>query len=391
MQLTQQIKIKPTIAQKVVLETLSEKCRLIYNFALKERLEAFETQLYHVNYIKQQNDLPRLKKKYSEYKWVYSKVLQYTLRTLDADFKSYFALKKRENKLAKAPKFKNRKYFTTMVYNQSGFKHRKGYIELSHYHPTKLKLIFKIPDKFTFKKIYQISIYKKDEDFYLSITYEKTEKEYKDNGMYQAFDLGVMKHTAVNSKGRFIEIENQRPDKYWGKTTKELHSRRDRCKKFSNKWNQLNNNLKKVKRKISNQSKDFQHKASKKIIENTKANTIIVGKLETKKLASSKKSKYAKSLHKSLQNTGNLSRFVRFLTYKAKLLGKRTIKINERGTTKTCCVCGKIQDMPLYKRKYICDCGNNIDRDKNSAINILCRFLSQNAMWTGYQEFLGNL
>ncbi len=38
MQLIQQIKINPTIAQQVFLETLSEKCRLIYNFALKERL-----------------------------------------------------------------------------------------------------------------------------------------------------------------------------------------------------------------------------------------------------------------------------------------------------------------------------------------------------------------
>ena len=27
--------------------------------------------------------------------------------------------------------------------------------------------------------------------------------------------------------------------------------------------------------------------------------------------------------------------------------------------------------MPLYKRKFICDCGNNLDRDHNSAINHL--------------------
>ena len=33
--------------------------------------------------------------------------------------------------------------------------------------------------------------------------------------------------------------------------------------------------------------------------------------------------------------------------------------------------------MPLWERQYICDCGNNMDRDRNSAINILVRFLSQ--------------
>lgn len=39
----------------------------------------------------------------------------------------------------------------------------------------------------------------------------------------------------------------------------------------------------------------------------------------------------------------------------------------------------------------ICDCGNRIDRDRNSAINIMTRYLSQNALWTGYQQFVDNL
>jgi len=90
MQLTQQIRIKPITAQEAVLNTLSEKCRLIYNFALKERKEAFKNKLEGINYIKQQNDLPELKTKYPEYSWVYSKVLQYTLRILDANFKSFY-------------------------------------------------------------------------------------------------------------------------------------------------------------------------------------------------------------------------------------------------------------------------------------------------------------
>lgn len=38
-----------------------------------------------------------------------------------------------------------------------------------------------------------------------------------------------------------------------------------------------------------------------------------------------------------------------------------------------------------------CVCGNYIDRDGNSAINIMLNFLSQNALWTGYQKFADNL
>ena len=115
MQLTQQIKIRASLAQEIVLEALSEKCRLIYNFALKERKEAFEQNIKGINYIKQQNDLPQLKNKFPEYSWVYSKVLQYTLRTLDADFKSFFALNKKGDKNAKPPKFKSKNFFSSRI------------------------------------------------------------------------------------------------------------------------------------------------------------------------------------------------------------------------------------------------------------------------------------
>jgi putative transposase len=38
----------------------------------------------------------------------------------------------------------------------------------------------------------------------------------------------------------------------------------------------------------------------------------------------------------------------------------------------------------------LCDCGNNIDIDRNSSINIMFRYLSQNALWTSYLQFVDN-
>src|SRR3989338_9917922 len=180
MQLAQQIKIRTSPAQEIVLQALSEKCRLIYNFALKERKEAFEQNIKGINYVKQQNDLPQLKNQFPEYTWVYSKVLQYTLKTLDADFKSFFALNKKGDKDARPPKFKGKKFFTTMVYNQSGFKIGKGWIEFSHKHPLKTKLRFEIPKQFAFSKIDQMSIYKKGSAYFLSIIYDRKEQLFQD-------------------------------------------------------------------------------------------------------------------------------------------------------------------------------------------------------------------
>ena len=40
-------------------------------------------------------------------------------------------------------------------------------------------------------------------------------------------------------------------------------------------------------------------------------------------------------------------------------------------SSKMCCQCGQLHDMPLNKRRMECDCGNIMDRDHNAAINIL--------------------
>ncbi|MFB0544513.1 MAG: RNA-guided endonuclease InsQ/TnpB family protein, partial [Asgard group archaeon] len=254
-------------------------------------------------------------------------------------------------------------------------------------------LKFSIPEKFNFtnKKAYQITIFKDGDEFYISIIYETTEKSYSDNGLYQAIDLGVTNTVAtVNSKGKFLQIKNPRPDKYWQPKINEVQSKRDHCKKRSKRWKRYNRKLRKMQRKCSNQIKNFQHKLSKKLIENTKANTIIIGKLNVKKMANSNKKdkKRDRSLHRAVQNNGYLSRFARFLTYKAKLVGKRVIEINEENTSKTCCACSKKHEMKIWDRVMKCDfCGNELNRDKNAAMNIMLRFLSQSALVNGLSSF----
>jgi putative transposase len=54
-------------------------------------------------------------------------------------------------------------------------------------------------------------------------------------------------------------------------------------------------------------------------------------------------------------------------------LGKELIKIDRwEPTTKTCHLCGHIQDMPLNMRTFVCGgCGNVEDRDVNASHNIL--------------------
>jgi putative transposase len=207
-------------------------------------------------------------------------------------------------------------------------------------------------------------------------------------------DIGVSKHTMVDSDGYLSEVINNRPDKYWEPKIQQIQSRLDHCKRYSKKWYRLKRNLDRMKQKSSNQLKDFQHKKTRNIVDNTDANVIILGDLSAKQMATSKKGdkKSDKSTHRGIHNSGHIGRFAQFLTYKSIRVGKRIIEIDESYTSQDCCNCGNRKKMSLYERTYNCPyCRPSIDRDKNSDIVIMNRYLRQNALWTGYQHFADNL
>lgn len=244
---------------------------------------------------------------------------------------------------------------------------------------------FQLNSKINFndKKIKQIIISQnyKTKEFYLSITCEERTTNYQDNGIYQAIDLGVMNLVvSTNSHaGKSLVFKNNRVDKYWQSKIEEVQSMRDKCLKYSNRWFWYTTKLQKMKRKQSNQQKDFQHKISRKIIDNTKANTIIVGDLKVKQMSKSntwdKNNKTSRN--RTMHNTGCLSRLTGFLTYKAIQAGKKVIKINEKRTTKRCRKCMDKKIRQLNERVIHCDkCGLVIDRDINGAVNIMQRILA---------------
>jgi putative transposase len=412
MLLTRKIRIFPTTAQAQVLWALSEKCRLLYNFALAERRQHWavnrtkpKTERTSITYIQQQNALPALKVQYPEYTWVYSKVLQMVLRRLDADYKSFFACWRRGDFKAQPPRFKGKHYFTTLCYNQSGFTLdvENQRIRFAHRHPSGVELEFALPWLPPLNgRVKQVELFQdRRRRWFVAITCEVPVPPYVDNDRYQAIDLGVINLlTAVNLHGKFVQIRNRRPDIYWKDKLREVQSRRDHCRKYSNKWHFYQAKWLKMRRKLTNQLLDFQHKVSKVIVMNTRANTIIVGDLAVKDMARKKPASGCRqqdaanrTLNHSMQNTGFLGRFVQFLTYKAKKVGKKVIRIDEAQTTKRCCICGTVRIRHLSERTIHCDCGTPFDRDQNAAVNIMMRFLLQQPPVNGepLQAFLHGL
>ena len=392
--LTYKTRIDPTPEQVQVLWDLSERCRLLYNFALQERIYRWQEEKAKpkearkfLTYLEQQNTLPQLKERFPEYRWVYSKVLQMVLRTLDADYKSFYSLWKNGAPNAKPPRFKGKRFFTTLKYNQSGFQVRQEVLTLSHNHPSNVKLAFQLPYLPT-GMIKQVELYhdRRTKHWFVSFNCQVKVLEYYDNGLYQAFDTGINNIvSAVNSQGKFLQIKNRRPEKYWRPKIAAVMAKRDRCKKFSRRWRWYNQKLYRMVRKLTNQLRDFQHWLSNKLVRNTKANTLIFGKSAVKQMAQKNQgtgtgqtNQAQKTLHYSLQNTGTISRFVEFVAYKAQRLGKKVIQINEAYTTQICAKCGHQRKRPLSERTIACNnCGQHLDRDLNSALNILAGFYLQ--------------
>jgi putative transposase len=77
-----------------------------------------------------------------------------------------------------------------------------------------------------------------------------------------------------------------------------------------------------------------------------------------------------RKLSRAISDAG-WARFVWFLKYKSHWFGKHLVQIGRfMPSSKQCCSCGTLQDMPLCMRRYVCSCGLDMDRDLNASINI---------------------
>ncbi|NJN62622.1 MAG: transposase [Coleofasciculaceae cyanobacterium RL_1_1] len=89
-------------------------------------------------------------------------------------------------------------------------------------------------------------------------------------------------------------------------------------------------------------------------------------------------------LAKSISDAG-WSTFRRWLEYFGVKYGKVTVAVPPHYTSQECSSCGQIVKKSLSTRAHLCECGCELDRDHNAAINILQRGLRQ------YPGALGNL
>ena len=366
---SKKIKLNLNYNKQLILETLSNEHRLLYNFLLERVKDNLDFKQINENYkiFRSTNNLT-----------INSKSAQNTSINLVNNIKSYLSLKKKD-KTARFPnKFKSHKFFNSFMLDYNGgcggFKINNNKLELN-LNSVKNKLVLDLPEysnDVNNENVKTITFKKEDNDYYLIFVYqEKSKLRILNKNNYLSLDLGYSRLLTGTTKDENIVLDNLKQKKL-NNYISELQSKRDSYKKGSRKWSKTNLSLKKKKRKLKNKVNDFIHKSSKKVVDyciSKDIGKLIVGNIEVKKVIK-KENKKINGLSKS---TGNLGRFKTFLEYKSKNVGIEFVLVNEAWTSKTNCMTGMVEFNSDLKNRYFEYGYLLIDRDINSSINILKR------------------
>jgi putative transposase len=191
-------------------------------------------------------------------------------------------------------------------------------------------------------------------------------------------DLGVI-HFAALSTGECIDHPRslRKAEKKLALTQQTLA----RKKRGSHRRKKAVQHVAKCHRKIANQRQDFQHKASRKLV--NQYQMIVLEDLQVKHLTKApapkqdENGKYipngaaAKAgLNTSILDAG-WSTFTGLVSVKAAWAGRTVIFVDPSKTSQSCPNCGMVRKKTLDERWHSCPCGCELDRDTASAKVIL--------------------
>lgn len=216
------------------------------------------------------------------------------------------------------------------------------------------------PLRFT-GKTKQVTIRKTAGKFYASVLVETDDyNPHAPEGEAVGVDFGI-KSLAVLSDGTTFPANQKLKANI--KRLKRRQRRLSRKVKGSNRSAKARNSLAKLHKRIADQRRAMLHEVSDQLTRNYKV--VCIENLNVKGMVKNH------HLARAVSDAG-FGALRQMIEYKSALRGGTVVAIDRFApSSKMCCQCGQLQDMPLNKRRMECDCGNIMDRDHNAAINIL--------------------
>jgi putative transposase len=387
------------------LQWVLDRCRELYNAGLQERRDAYEmgvkrhpnyyddeqrkqlTREHAIGYYEQKRELVDIKEERPEYQDLASHILQDVILRLKRAFDDFFR-RVRNGEQPGYPRFQGSNRYNSFTYpDGAGWKleakerptDKKSVVKVN-LHLSKLGTVKLHLHRDMGGTIKTLTIKREGEHWYAVFTCEVGKPEalpvsYEDVGI----DLGVI-HFAALSNGDFIE--NPRHYRRAEKKLKKLQEALSRKKRGSHRRKKAVQTVAKAHRKIRNQRADFLHKQSRRLV--NRYQVIALEDLQTTNLVKRPKPKQDEAtgqyvpngaaakagLNKSIADAG-WNHFVQLCSYKAAWAGRTLVQVDPRYTSQLCSGCGMVVKKDLSERWHSCECGCELDRDTNAAINIL--------------------
>ena len=357
------IRLYPSKEQVVFINKQLGCCRFVYNQCLSYRKASYETYNRSVTSTQTINHIVELKNEFQFLKEVHSKVLQQSVIDLNKSFDNFF------KKLSNYPKFKAKK-----DNRQSCRFPKDAFIGIRGNRIDLIKVLKDIHFKCSKK---DESYLNKNQDKIKSLTLTKTPSGkyylsilidgcfvHKVNETNNAIgiDLGI-KDFVITSEGEVFN--NLHFKKSNVNRIKKLQRQLSRKQKGSSNRNKSRIKLAKLYEHINNRKQYYLHSVANILINDNQV--ICMEDLNVKGM--SKNHNLAESILEM-----NFGEFKRILEYKAKWYNRRIIFVDRfYPSSKICNHCGYInKQLTLKDREWVCpNCGKQINRDYNAALNIL--------------------
>lgn len=352
------VRIYPTAEQADFLNRQFGAVRFAYNKALHIMRFQYKRHGLRLRAKRDMKPLLAVAKKSRKYYWLKdfdSIALQQACINLDKAFANFFDPQLK----ARYPRFK-RKHGKQSSYHCMSVKVGDDWIKIPKLDPIKAKIHRSVPGTLKSITVTRTTTGK----YYASLLVDDGKTTPKPVQTVQGVvgvDMGLT-HVAIESSGR--KTPNPRFVKRARANVRRKQKALSRCQRGSKGRASARLKLAKAHEHLANARADFQHKLSRRLIDDNQA--IVVETLAVTNMLKNR------NLAKHIADASWHS-LISKLDYKAKEQGKHLVKINQWfPSSKTCNACGhKIDAMPLHVRHWTCPaCYAGHDRDTNAAINI---------------------
>jgi putative transposase len=368
--------IKPTDEQKIKINKTIGTCRFIYNFYIAYNKEIYKSTgkfITGYDFSKWLNNEFILNN--PEYLWIKevpSKAVKQSIMNAEKAFKRFF------KGLSKFPRFKKRRNQDVKCY----FPKNNKTDCIVERHRIKIPVLgyIRIKEKGYIPNLARsLTIEQKAERYYVSVLCEITDikPEINSSNYGLGIDLGIKDFVIISNNKTYKNINKTKKAKKLEKKLKRQQKRLSRKyemskkQKFKEKEKATRHNIQKqvgkvqkLHQRLTNIRTDYINKIVSEIVK-TKPSYITIEDLNVSGMMKNR------HLSKAIAQQ-------KFYEFKMKLTNKCNFnKIELRivnrfyPSSKTCSYCGNIKkDLKLSDRIYKCECGFELDRDLNAAINL---------------------